>query len=152
MRRSPGWKATEAMTGRPLPSIEIPMRVAFSDLDPMHVVWHGNYLKYFDAARFALFDSAGVDLYRYSIEKRIAFPVTRQSTKHIVALRHNDAFLCKARVTEAEYKIAMEFTIRRADDHELCARGSSEQVAVQVPEMELLFAVPDDIRMALGFR
>jgi acyl-CoA thioester hydrolase len=138
------------MTGRPLPSIELPMRVAFSELDPMHVVWHGNYLKYFDAARFALFDAFGVDLYRYSVEKRIAFPVTRQSTKHILALRHNDAFVCRATVTEAEYKIAMGFEIRKAETLELCARGSSEQVAVQVPEMELLFAIPEDIRSALG--
>ncbi len=138
------------MSGRPLARHEISMRVAFSDLDPMHVVWHGNYLKYFDAARFALFDALGVDLYRYSIEKRIAFPVTRQSTKHIVALRHNDAFVCRAAVTEAEYKIAMEFSIRRKADMELCTRGRSEQVAVQVPEMELLFAIPEDIRTALG--
>ncbi|MCF8080696.1 MAG: acyl-CoA thioesterase [Desulfobacterales bacterium] len=139
------------MTGRTLPSIELPMRVAFSELDPMHVVWHGNYLKYFDAARFALFDAFGVDLYRYSVEKRIAFPVTRQSTKHILALRHNDAFVCRATVTEAEYKIAMGFEIRKAETLELCTRGSSEQVAVQVPEMELLFAIPEDIRSALGF-
>ena len=138
------------MTGRPLPSIELPMRVAFSDMDPMHVVWHGNYLKYFDAARFALFDAFGVDLYRYSVEKRIAFPVTRQSTKHILALRHNDAFVCRATVTEAEYKIAMGFEIRKAETLELCTRGNSEQVAVQVPEMELLFAIPEDIRIALG--
>jgi acyl-CoA thioester hydrolase len=139
------------MTDRPLPTIEIPMRVAFSDLDPMHVVWHGNYLKYFDAARFALFDKWGVDLYRYTLEKKIAFPVTRQSTKHVIALRHKDTFLCKATVTEAEYKIGMQFEIRKESNGELCTRGSSEQVAVQVPEMELLFAVPDDIRMALGF-
>ena len=140
------------MTAPPAPSIEIPMRVAFSDLDPMHVVWHGNYLKYFDAARFALFDAFGVDLYRYSVDKRIAFPVTRQSTKHIVALTHGDEFVCRAAVREAEYKIAMDFTIRRAGNSELCTRGSSEQVAVQVPEMELLYQIPEDIRAALGFR
>jgi acyl-CoA thioester hydrolase len=139
------------MTDRPPPSIEIPMRVAFSDLDPMHVVWHGNYLKYFDAARFALFDEFGIDLYRYSIEKRIAFPVIRQSTKHIIALGHNDQFVCKATVAEAEYKIGMNFTIRRAGSSELCTRGSSEQVAVQVPEMELLYEIPEDVRGALGF-
>ena len=139
------------MSGRPLPIIEVPMRVAFSDLDPMHVVWHGNYLKYFDAARFALFDNLGVDLYRYTIEKRIAFPVTRQSSKHIVALRHNDTFVCKATIAEAEYKIAMDFEIRKGKTRELCTRGNSEQVAVQVPEMELLFEIPEDIRRALGF-
>jgi acyl-CoA thioester hydrolase len=116
----------------------------------MHVVWHGNYLKYFDAARFALFEAFGVDLYRYSIDKRIAFPVTRQSTKHIIALAHNDEFVCRATVTEAEYKIVMNFTVRRAGDNELCTRGSSEQVAVKVPEMELLYEIPQDIRAALG--
>ena len=40
-------------------SHEIRLSVPFHDLDPMDVVWHGNYLKYFDMARFALFREAG---------------------------------------------------------------------------------------------
>lgn len=130
---------------------EAKMKVAFHDLDPLQIVWHGNYLKYFDIARFGLFASAGVDLYAYMIDKKYVFPVTRTALKHIVPLRAFDEFICRATVTEAQYKIAMDFEIRKAGDGLLCTRGSSEQLAVRFPEMEMEFAIPADIRTALGY-
>jgi acyl-CoA thioester hydrolase len=131
-------------------SFEMQMKVAFHDLDPLQIVWHGNYLRYFDIARFGLFASVGVDLYAYMIEKKYVFPVTRTATKHIVPLRAFDEFICRATVTEAQYKIGLEFEIRKVADGLLCTRGSSEQLAVRFPEMEMEFAIPEDIRLALG--
>jgi len=128
---------------------DIRMKVAFHDLDPLQVVWHGNYLKYFDVARFGLFAARGIDLYAYMIEKKIAFPVTRTSVKHISPLRAFDEFICRATVTEALYKIEMAFEIRKMDSGILCARGNSEQLAVRYPTMEMEFAIPEDIRQAL---
>jgi acyl-CoA thioester hydrolase len=132
-------------------SVEIGMRVPFHDLDPLHIVWHGNYLKYFDVARFALFEAAGIDLQEYSLKHHIIFPVTRSSTKHIIPLRHKDEVICKATVTEAVYKIAIDFEIRRTGSGELCTRGSSDQVAVLLPGMEMQFEIPRDVTAALGF-
>lgn len=130
---------------------EVRMKVAFHDVDPLRVVWHGNYLKYFDVARFGLFADRGVDLYAYMLEKGFAFPVTRTALKHVAPLRAFDEFVCRAAVTEAQYKIGMAFEIRKADGGTLCARGTSEQLAVRYPEMQMEFAIPDDIRLALGF-
>lgn len=132
-------------------SHEVNLKVAFHDLDPLQIVWHGNYLKYFDIARFALFKSVGVDLYAYMLEKKYTFPVTRTAMKHIQPLRAFDEFVCKATCTEAEYKIGLDFEIRKSDGGILCVRGSSEQLAVRFPEMEMEFLIPDDIRTALGF-
>ena len=132
-------------------SFEIKMKVAFHDLDPMQVVWHGNYMKYFDIARFGTFSQAGIDLYDYMVNKKYVFPVTRSSIKHIAPLKPFDEFICRATVTEAMYKIAMDFEIRLANDGQLCTRGNSEQLAVRYPEMEMEFEVPKDIRKALGF-
>lgn len=33
--------------------VEIPIKVRFSDTDAMGVVWHGNYLRFFEDAREA---------------------------------------------------------------------------------------------------
>ncbi len=132
-------------------SYDIKMKVAFHDLDPMQVVWHGNYLKYFDVARFGLFAEAGIDLYDYMVYQHYVFPVTRSSIKHIAPLKPFDEFICRATVIEAVYKIGMDFEIRLVEDDTLCARGSSEQLAVRYPEMEMEFEVPADIRTALGF-
>lgn len=132
-------------------SFELTQSVSFHDLDPMRIVWHGNYLKYFDKTRFALFDAAGIDLYRYMTELRYAFPITRTSIKYIAPLKARDHFICKATVTEARFKIAMDFEIRRIPDGELCVRAISEQLAVKYPGMELEFEIPVDIQKAFGF-
>lgn len=124
-------------------------KVPFHDMDPMHVMWHGNYYKYFDVTRFDLFKAVGIDLYEYSFSKQVSFPVSRSSIKHIAPLKFHDEFICKATVTEAEYKIAIDFEIRLKDTGQICARGKSEQVAVRVPEMTLLFRIPEDITSAL---
>ena len=127
------------------------MTVPFHDLDPMHVVWHGNYLKYFDIARFGLFNDAGVDLHRYSLENNYIFPVTKTSTKYIAPLRYGDEFICRATLLDATIKIVMNFEIQRVKDNVICTKGISDQVAIKLPEMEMMFEIPRDIRAQLGF-
>ena len=131
-------------------SYDLQMKVPFHDLDPMQVVWHGNYFKYFDVARFGLFASVGIDLYGYLKSRQMVFPITRSSIKHILPLRFDDTFICRATATEARYKIAMDFEIRRPDTGEICTRGKGEQVAVKLPDVTLEFEIPSEITRALG--
>jgi len=132
-------------------SHEVQYKVPFYDLDPMQMVWHGNYLKYFDIARFELFDTLGIDLLKYFKKTSYLFPITKTSTKHIVSLKYKDEFKCKATVVEAQYKIVVDFEIRLVKNNQICTKGRSEQVAIKYPEMEIMFEIPDDIRKALGF-
>jgi len=130
---------------------ETTQTVPFHDLDPVGIVWHGNYMKYFDVARFALFRAAGLELHEYVIDQKLIFPITKTSTKHIVPLKDNDKFICKATVTEAVNKISIDFEIRMATDSRICARSRQDQLAVRMPEMEILFEIPEEITRALGF-
>ena len=128
---------------------EIRHSVPFYDLDPMQIVWHGNYFNYFEDARWALLDHFNIDLYAYYEKTKIIFPIVRTATKHIYPLRHRDDFICKATLVEARFKIVVAFEISLAQDGKICARGRTEQVAVLTPEMEILLRIPDDIRAAL---
>ncbi len=123
--------------------------VPFYDLDPMNMVWHGNYLKYFDQTRSALFHDVGIDLFDYYQKTRCLFPIIKTATKYIVSLKYRDEFICEATVAEAQYKIVIDFKIKLIKNDQLCAKGRSEQVAVKYPAMEILFEIPDDIRQAL---
>ncbi|OPY09424.1 MAG: 1,4-dihydroxy-2-naphthoyl-CoA hydrolase [Syntrophaceae bacterium PtaB.Bin095] len=131
-------------------SFEIRKKVPFYDLDPMQIVWHGNYLNYFEDARRAMLDHMGVDLYQYYERTGIVFPIIRTATKHIYPLRYGDEFICKATLVDSRFKIVVDFEIRLAADDKVCARGRTEQVAVQAPQMEILLRVPEEIRAALG--
>lgn len=132
-------------------SHEVKMKVPFFDLDPMQIVFHGNYLKYFDVARSELFFSLGVDLFAFHERTGYIFPIIRSAVKHIHPLRWADEFICRATVKEARTKIVVAFEIRLVADGMLCARGTTEQAAVLAPEMEMVYTIPEEIRRALGF-
>ena len=138
------------MTAREMPSCEIEHRVAFYELDPMQIVWHGNYYNYFEDARRALLARYGIDLNDFFQRTQCLFPIIRTASKHILPLRYGDEFICKATLAEATNKLVFDFEIRRKSDGKVCARGRTEQAPVKAPEMELLFGIPAEIRQALG--
>ena len=131
-------------------SSSVKLRVPFYDIDLMHVVWNGNYQKYFEVARQALFKECGLDLCRYMQEKKYAFPVIRSKVKHIRPLRLDDEFICKATLREASVKIVIDFEIRLIANGQVCATGRSEQAALLMPEMEMVFKIPEEIQKALS--
>ena len=139
------------MNNTAVKSCEITRRVPFYDLDPIQVVWHGNYFNYFEDARVALFARNGIDLFEVYKKTGYVFPIIKTSTKHIFPLRYNDEFICKATMIDARFKLVVDFEIKLAADGTVCTRGRTEQVAVRAPEMEILFSIPDDIRNAFGF-
>jgi len=133
-----------------LRTASITFSVPFADVDAMQVVWHGNYLKYFDLARDRLFSDAGVDLYRMAGNEGVVFPVTRSQVKHIRPLRFRDEIRVTAFLIEADCRLVMDFEIRLAESGQLCTKGRTEQAAVRLPEGVLELHIPESIRRALG--
>lgn len=129
---------------------EARMRVPFHDLDPMQIVWHGNYTKYFDIARQGLFESRGIDLRDVLDKTGYAFPVIRSSVKHVRPLRYGDVFFCRATIVEVTHKVVIDFEIRLEAGNTLCAKGRGEQAAVKYPEMEPAFVMPEIVLQRLG--
>jgi len=136
----------------PYVSTSVRLTVPYYDVDLMQVVWNGNYLKYFELARQALFRECGLNLRLYMEEKRYVFPVIRSMVKHIHPLRLDDEFSCLATVREARVKIVLDFEIKRISDGKVCATGRSEQAALLVPEMEMAFKIPAEVEKALSGR
>ena len=132
-------------------SATVRFQIPFCDVDPMQIVWHGNYFLYFEDARVALLAQRGIDLYKFYLKTQYLFPIIKTSTKHIYPLRNGDEFICKATVVEGRTKIVVDFEIRLKSDRRICTRGRTEQVTVKAPEMEIIFTIPDEIRQALGF-
>jgi len=132
-------------------SFEVKIKIPFFDLDPMQIVWHANYLNYFEIARAALFENNGIDLYSFFEKYQLIFPIIKTSTKHVLPLRHNDEIICKATLVDAYVKLILDFEIRKVTDGKICTRGRTEQVAVKIPGMEMLFSMPEEVRRAFGF-
>ena len=143
-------ESEEAMAQEKHVNFEIERTVAFYELDPMHIVWHGNYYKYFEDARSGLLRQAGIDLHDFYLQNNYVFPIIKTATKHIYPLRYGDEFICRATVAECKEKLVVDFEIRLKQDGKICVKARTEQVAVQMPEGEMQFELPSSIRSALA--
>jgi acyl-CoA thioester hydrolase len=130
-------------------STSVQMKVPYYDVDIMQIVWNGHYFKYFEVARQAFFKECGLELLDYAKTTGYLFPVIRSTIKHIRPLRMDDEFICTAILKEAKIKIVLDFVIKRLSDGLVCAKGRSEQVAFFLPEMEMAFLIPEDVRQAI---
>ena len=105
------------------------LRVRFSEVDSMQIVWHGEYVRYFEDGREAFgreFAGLGyMDIYASGYTA----PIVELHLQYRKPLKVNDTAVVETRyiATEAA-KVCFEYTIRSATDGEVVAEGSSTQV------------------------
>lgn len=120
---------------------EIEFDVAFHDVDMVGVVWHGNYLRYFENARWALMERLDYGLQRM-IESGYAWPVVDLQAKYIHPARFGDRLRARAGLVEYEHRLVVNYLITHAGSGERVARGQTVQVAVEGASGVLQFDCP----------
>ncbi|MBQ4379224.1 MAG: acyl-CoA thioesterase [Treponema sp.] len=122
-------------------STEITFKVDFNDCDPMKVVWHGNYINYFEKARCALLDKIGYN-YIDMEESGYMFPVTEVKVKYVRSLRFGDWCRAKATLTEYENMIKISFELYNSETGELTTKGTVSQMCINIKTGETQFVCP----------
>ena len=115
--------------------------VEFYDLDPMRVVWHGNYINYFEIGRRALLEKLHFD-YNEMEKSGYVFPVIEVSAKYLDPLRFKDHVLIKAILVEYENCLRIKYEIRNAKTGVLTTKGVSTQMAYDVKAGDSCFVCP----------
>lgn len=132
-------------------AIEISLAPAFHDCDPMNVVWHGHYFKYFEIARCALLQRHGYD-YPQMNESGYLYPIVDARVKYIRPLRFAQSLRVSARIVEWENRLKMEYEIRDATSGEVLTRAHTIQVAVEAASGEMLYVCPKVLWDRLGMQ
>ena len=119
----------------------IQLDIPFNDVDSMTVVWHGNYLKYFEAARGVLLRKIGYD---YPDMERSGFlwPVIECKCRFIAPARYGMKINIQATVSEWENRLYINYLISDAKTEQRLCKGHTIQVAVNKENGEMLFASP----------
>lgn len=116
-------------------------RIRFSDVDSMGVVWHGNYMRYFEDGREAFGSKYGInymDFYRVGV----LIPLVKITCDFKKPLKYGDTALIETRFVNSEAaKLQYEYTIYRNNTDEVVATGSTIQVFLN-EEMELILDFP----------
>ena len=101
-------------------------RVRFSEIDSMQIVWHGEYVRYFEDGREAFGKQYGLD-YMSIYREGYMVPIGEEA---IIETRY---IACEAA------KIKFEYVIYRATDQSVVATGSTIQVFLNLnKELELM--------------
>jgi len=137
------------MTRLDLRSAEIELLVPFHDLDPVNIVWHGNYAKYFEQARCALLEQ-----FNYNYDEMRAsgylWPVIDLHMRYIKPLHFNQKVRVRAMLKEWEYRLKIDYLISDMATGMRLAKGTSVQVAVDAATREMCLLSPRVLFERLG--
>lgn len=130
------------MSHHPHMSAVARIEVKFNECDPMGIVWHGNYIKYFEEGREAFGKAWHFDFMEI-YNKGYSVPIVNVTCDYKRPLVYRDVALVETiyRNTPAA-KIIFDYVIRKESTHELICKGSTTQVFVNKDNMKLSLVVP----------
>jgi len=104
--------------------------VRFSETDPMGIVWHGNYVKYFEDGREAFGRQYGFN-YLDVFNQGIYAPVVQIDLRYKKSLKYGEKALVETIFVNSDAaKIIYNYRIFRQTNHELITTGSTTQVFI----------------------
>ena len=127
-------------TEKSLLSAELPFTVEFYDIDIMGVVWHGNYVKFMEAARCALLDKIGFG-YNEMLKAGFAFPIITMDIKYIRSLEFGEKALIRADLIEYKDILKINYEIKNSKG-EVTTKAETKQAAVKWDTKETQFESP----------
>ena len=105
------------------------IRVRFNETDPLGIVWHGNYISYFEEGREDFGRKHGLS-YLDVQENGYVTPIVESSSKHLLPLKYGDvAFIETTFIDSVSAKIIFEYKILNPEGQVACT-GRTTQVFV----------------------
>lgn len=118
------------------------MQVPFYDVDSMRVVWHGNYVKYFEAARCAFFEALGMT-YLEMEEAGFLLPVVSLEIKYMRPCLFGQRIGVEVSLDpDFENLLKLHYTVVDLETGKRLCKGTTRQAAIDREGRELLFLLP----------
>jgi acyl-CoA thioester hydrolase len=122
-------------------SAETIIKAQFYDLDPMEVVWHGNYVRYLEQARCVLLDAIAYN-YPEMRESGFAWPIVDLRIKYVRPIRFGQEVVVAAAIVEYQNRLKIDYRIRDRITGEVLTKATTVQVAVSLSSGELQLESP----------
>ena len=120
---------------------EIPMR--FSEVDSLHVVWHGHYVKFFEDGREAFGKEFGLSYLDIYNADGLAVPIVELQTYFKKPLAYGDSAIIETTfINTPAAKIIFDFKIYSKNNNYLVCEGRTIQVFMHPQKQELFIVNP----------
>lgn len=129
-------------------AVEILISVRYSETDMMGVVYHANYLIWFDIARVELLRRLGIEVKKIPA-RGFLMPVIEATCKYLRPARFGDEILVRVipeRSTVA--RLIAHYEVMKRGSRSLLAEGRTVSV-LTTTNGKLILRVPDEFRQAL---
>ena len=105
------------------------IRVRFNETDPLGIVWHGNYISYFEEGREDF--GRKHELSYLDVQKNgFVTPIVESHSKHLLPLKYGDIAIIETTfINSVSAKIMFEYKIFNPDGEVACT-GKTTQVFV----------------------
>ncbi len=118
------------------------IRVRFDEVDSLQIVWHGNYVKYFEDARAAFNRKYGLE-YLNVYAKGYSTPIVNMNCDFKRFLKYDEEAIAHAwYVDHPGAKLILSYKIFSKNSEQLIAKGETTQVFLD-HEMNLQLNQPD---------
>ncbi|MCP3887981.1 MAG: acyl-CoA thioesterase [Desulfobulbaceae bacterium] len=105
------------------------LRTLYVDTDRSQVVYHANYLKYFEVGRGTLMRDAGYP-YKVVEESGYVYPIIKTELNYYSPLFYDDLMYIHTRPAQIEMvKLQFDYLITKADGGEICCTGFTKHCA-----------------------
>ncbi|MEO8768643.1 MAG: acyl-CoA thioesterase [Ferruginibacter sp.] len=116
--------------------------VKFSEADPLGIVWHGHYIRYFEDGREAFGKEYGIG-YLAFYKNGFVIPIVNVQCDYKRSLRYGDAVKVETEYIPTEAaKMFFKYRLFNVETNELVASGSSIQVFLDKDGSTLQLATP----------
>jgi acyl-CoA thioester hydrolase len=121
---------------------EVLVEAQFYDLDPMQVVWHGNYARFLEQARCVLLNRIGYN-YPEMAASGYVWPIVDMRIKYVRPVRFAQTIRVVATLVEYENRLRIDYRISDAVSGETLTKAQTTQVAVETASEQLCLESPD---------
>jgi len=125
-------------------SADVTLRTQFYDIDPMNIVWHGNYARYLEESRTNLMAKIGYG-YAEMQASGFAWPIVEMWLKYVRPLKLGQKFIMRATLKEYENRIRIEYRGLDAETGDVLTKARTVQLAVPIATGELAFTSPQQL-------
>jgi len=110
---------------------ETRVRVRYAETDQMGVVYHANYLVWFEVGRVELMRQRGLTYKQIEIEEKSGLAVVEATARYKAPARYDDELIVETRVIQVRGPvIRFGYRILRAEDGLLLCEGETVHVVV----------------------
>ena len=127
------------------------IKAQFYDLDPMDVVWHGNYVRFFEDARCELLNKIGYN-YKEMKDSGYTWPIIDLHIRYARPIKFGQKIIIQTDLVEYEFRLKIIYTIYDKKTGERLCKGHTEQVAVDNKTREMLIESPSILLEKLGVK